>query len=175
MRDLRDFATALGFGDPRTLLQSGNLVFQSDRLTGEPLECLLEAECKKRLGLETTFFVRTPKEWRALVSNSPFPREAKKDPSHLLVLFLKAAPARKAVEALQSAIIGPELVRAVGTQAYIVYPDGIGRSRLTNPILEKHLGRGTARNWNTVLKLADTVRVLSLLRARPLPSALGEP
>jgi len=157
MSDLRDFATALGFGDPRTLLQSGNLVFQSDKLTGKVLERVLEAETKKRLGLDTDFFVRTAKEWRELVSNNPFPREATKDPSHLLVLFLKAAPARKAVEALQSAIVGPELVRAVGTQAYIVYPDGVGRSRLTNAILEKHVGRGTARNWNTILKLAGTI------------------
>ena len=172
MSDLRDFLAALGFGEPRSLLQSGNLVFQSDTLTGEALERVLEAEAKKRLGLETTFFVRTPKEWRALVANNPFPDEAKKDPSHLLVLFLKAAPARKAVDALQSAIVGPERVRAVGREAFIVYPDGIGRSRLTT---EKHVGRGTARNWNTILKLADTVRASSLLSARPLPSALGEP
>ena len=154
MSDLCDLATALGFGEPRTLLQSGNLVFQSDRLKGEPLERLLEIEFKKRFGFETTFFVRTPKEWRAIVSNNPFPREATKDPSHLLVLFLKIAPARKAVDALQSAIVGPELVRAVGSQAYIVYPDGVGRSRLTNTILEKHVGRGTGRNWNTILKIA---------------------
>ena len=155
MSDLRELATVLGLGEPRTLLQSGNLVFESDRLTGEPLERLLQAECKKRLGLETDVFVRTTKEWRALVSNNPFPDEATKDPSHLLVLFLKAAPARKAIDALQSAIVGPERVRAVGREAFIVYPDGIGRSRLTNT--EKYMGRGTARNWNTILKLADAV------------------
>jgi uncharacterized protein (DUF1697 family) len=44
-------------------------------------------------------------------------------------------------------------IRIVGC-AYIVYPDGIGRSRLTNQLIEKMLGtRGTGRNWNTVLKL----------------------
>jgi uncharacterized protein (DUF1697 family) len=44
--------------------------------------------------------------------------------------------------------------RAGGKQLYIVYPDGIGRSRLTNAIIEKTLGTsGTGRNWNTVLKL----------------------
>jgi uncharacterized protein (DUF1697 family) len=155
MSDLRELATVLGLGEPRTLLQSGNLVFESDRLTGEPLERLLQVECKKRLGLETDVFVRTAKEWRALVSNNPFPDEATKDPSHLLVLFLRAAPTRKAVDALQSAIVGPERVRAVGREAFIVYPDGIGRSRLTNT--EKHMGRGTARNWNTILKLADAI------------------
>ena len=48
---------------------------------------------------------------------------------------------------------------AVGRHAYIVYPDGIGRSRLTNKLIDSKLGtRGTGRNWNTVLKLADLVR-----------------
>jgi len=59
------------------------------------------------------------------------------------------------VAALQAAIKGREVVRAKGRHAYIVYPDGIGRSRLTNVMIEKKLGtRGTGRNWNTVLKLA---------------------
>jgi hypothetical protein len=49
---------------------------------------------------------------------------------------------------------GPELVRAAGKQAYIVYPNGIGRSRLPTVLIEKKLGtKGTGRNWNTVLKL----------------------
>jgi uncharacterized protein (DUF1697 family) len=46
-------------------------------------------------------------------------------------------------------------INADGRHLYIVYPAGIGKSRLTNVLIEKKLGiRGTARNWNTVLKLA---------------------
>ena len=41
-----------------------------------------------------------------------------------------------------------------GRQAYLVYPDGVGRSKLTVGVIERWLGsRGTGRNWNTVLKL----------------------
>jgi uncharacterized protein (DUF1697 family) len=70
-------------------------------------------------------------------------------------MFLKAAPDVKNVKALQAAITGPEIVRAEGKQAYIVYPSGIGRSRLASTLIEKKLGaRGTGRNWNTILKLA---------------------
>ena len=62
------------------------------------------------------------------------------------------------VAALQKAIVGREVVRAKGRCAYIVYPDGIGRSKLTGALIEKKLGtRGTARNWNTVLKLRNLV------------------
>ena len=102
MADLRAMLADLGFGDPRTLLQSGNLVFRSDKLTGADLERLLEVETEKRLGLKTDFFVRTPEEWEAVIANNPFPGEAESDPSHLVVLFVKSAPDAKAVTALQS-------------------------------------------------------------------------
>jgi uncharacterized protein (DUF1697 family) len=154
MADLRGFLTHLGFGEARSLLQSGNVVFRSDALTGADLERLLDAEAEKRLGLKTEFFVRTPEEWQAAIASNPFPDEAESDPSHLVVMFLKQAPDAKDVAALQAAIVGREVVRAAGRQAYITYPDGIGDSKLTINVIEKKLGtRGTGRNWNTVLKL----------------------
>jgi uncharacterized protein (DUF1697 family) len=74
-------------------------------------------------------------------------------------MFLKDAPGPEQVAALRAAIRGPERVNADGRQAYIVYPAGIGRSKLTAGLIEKHLAtRGTGRNWNTVLKLADLAR-----------------
>jgi uncharacterized protein (DUF1697 family) len=154
MGDLRSLLTRLGFSDARSLLQSGNLVFCSDRRTGAPLERLLEREVEKQLDLQTDFFVRTADEWKTIVANNPFQEEARRDPGHLVVMFLKDPPSAKEVEALEGAITGREIVRAEGRQAYIVYPDGIGRSRLTNALIERRLGtRGTGRNWNTVLRL----------------------
>jgi len=130
----------------------------SSTRTGErppTLERLLEAEAEKRLALKTDFFVRTAKEWEGVVAHNPFRKEAMRDPGHLVVMFLKDAPSVTGVKALQKAITGREVVRAAGKHLYIVYPDGIGRSRLTNALIDKQLGtRGTGRNWNTVLKLA---------------------
>ena len=69
-------------------------------------------------------------------------------------MFLKRAVNAKEVSAVQASISGSEIIRSDGRQLYIVYPDGIGRSRLTNVLLEGKLGvRGTARNWNTVVRL----------------------
>jgi uncharacterized protein (DUF1697 family) len=120
---------------------------------------MLEAETQKRLGLKTAFFVRNAREMQAVIAGNPFGAEAKRDPSHLLVLFLKDAPKANAVDALRAAIKGPELVEARGKHAYIVYPAGIGRSRVTNTVIEAKLGtQGTGRNWNTVLKLAALAR-----------------
>ena len=158
MADLRDLLAELGFANVQSLLQSGNLVFDGRAGTPARLESLLEQAAKDRLQLETAFFVRTAKEWAEIVAGNPFPDEAKLDPAHLVVLLLKGAPDREHVTALETAIFGREVVQAGGRQLYIVYPDGIGRSRLTNALIEQKLGtQGTARNWNTVLKLASLV------------------
>jgi uncharacterized protein (DUF1697 family) len=154
MADLRELLAAAGMQDVRSLLQSGNVVFRNDVHTATQLERVLEHAAAKRLGLATDFFVRTATEWKAIVAANPFPDEAERDPGHLLVVFMKEAPRREDVTALQKAITGREVVRAKGRHAYVVYPDGIGRSRLTSALFERKLGmRGTGRNWNTVLKL----------------------
>jgi uncharacterized protein (DUF1697 family) len=161
MADLRDLLTRLGFADARSLLQSGNLVFSSERRRSTAaLERTLEQETARRLGVQSDFLVRSAGEWRAAIASNPLPEEAKRDPSHFLVVFLKQTPAANGVATLQRAITGREVVRLNGREAYCAYPDGIGRSRLTHVILEKHLGRGTGRNWNTVLKLAALAETL---------------
>jgi uncharacterized protein (DUF1697 family) len=155
MSDLRDLLTQLGFDGSRSLLQSGNLIFRCSARIGAELESLLEMEAEKRLGLRADFLIRNAKEWGQVVARNPFRKEAERDPSHLVVMFLKSAADAKDVKAVQAAIVGRETIRADGRQLYIVYPDGIGKSRLTNALIEKKLGiRGTARNWNTVLKIA---------------------
>jgi uncharacterized protein (DUF1697 family) len=153
MADLRALASSLGLDEPRTLLQSGNLVFRSDA-PGEALERKLEDATAERFGFKVTYFLRDAAEWEKVIATNPFPDEAKADPGHLLVQFLRTAPDAAAIEALQDAIRGPEIVRAHGRHAYVIYPDGIGRSRLTGPMIEAKLGPATGRNWNTVLKLA---------------------
>jgi uncharacterized protein (DUF1697 family) len=155
MADLRALLVGLGFADAQTLLNSGNIVFSGGNKTTEALEQMLERAAAKQLGLETDFFVRTAKEWQAIIDANPFPKEAKDDPSHLLAVVVKNELDAKNVAALQKAIVGREVVRAKGRCAYLVYPDGIGRSKLTAAMIEKKLGtRGTGRNWNTVMKLA---------------------
>jgi len=158
MRDLVELLGALGMSDARSLLQSGNLVFRSNRRSAAELERQLEVAMRERLGLATDVMVRGAEDWRTVIARNPFPAEAERDPGHLLVVFLKDAPGRGAEAALRDAITGREVVKVDGRHAYIVYPDGVGRSRLTTSLIERKLGtRGTGRNWNTVLKLGALV------------------
>jgi len=156
MADLCSLLEDLGFTCVTSLLQSGNLVFQSERRPDAALERLLETETAARLGVSADYIVRSAAQWKKVVTRNPFPQEAISEPGHLVVVFLKTAPPAKNVEALRAAVRGRETLRPEGKELYVVYPDGIGRSKLTGTLIETRLGtRGTARNWNTVLKLAD--------------------
>ena len=161
MTELRGMLDELGLRGAKTLLQSGNAVFVSSARSSAKLETQLEGETQARLGLRTQYFVRTAEEWGKIVAANPFRTEAERDPGHLHVMALKSAPEASAVAALQAAVTGREVVRADGKQLYVTYPDGAGRSKLTNAVIEKKLGtRATGRNWNTVLKLDALARTL---------------
>ena len=101
MTALRDLLAALGFTNVRSLLQSGNLVFEGDRQSGAALERLLETETEKRLHVAVDYMVRSAKDIKAVIAQNPFPDEAERDPSHLLVMFHKKAPAANDVERLR--------------------------------------------------------------------------
>jgi len=159
MADLTAMFVKLGFPDAKTLLQSGNVVFTGDGRKAEALEKFLEAETEKRLKLAPDYFVRTAKEWEAIIVANPFVREAEADPGRLVLAALKDPPAPEAAKALQTALKGRETVRAGTRHLYIYYPDGQGTSKLTMTVIERHLStRGTARNWNTALKLKALVQ-----------------
>ena len=147
MADLRALFVKLGFGDAKTLLNSGNVVFSADRRSDATLEKLFESETEKKFKVKAEYFVRTAQEMHAIVAANPFPKEAKNDPGHLLVVFLKDAPSPKDVAAVQAAHKGSESIRAAGKNIYVYYPDGVGDSKLRLPWI------GSGRNWNTVLKL----------------------
>ena len=155
MADLRAMMADLGFGQARSLLQSGNLVFEAGRHGGAELEARLEVATLKRFDLATDYLVRTSDEWARIVASNPFPDMARDDPARLMVMPLKTPPAADRIAALRATVMGREHFRAAGRELYITYPDGIGDSKLTHAVIERRLAvRGTARNWNTTLKLA---------------------
>jgi len=156
MADLRTMLTELRCANPRTLLQSGNAVFvMGAKTSAAALEKKLEAEAQRRFGFAVAFMLRTADEWDGIIARNPFPDAAKNDPARLVLMALKGAPDAAAVKALRDGYKGPETIHVSGRDAYLIYPEGQGNSKLTNALIERKLGvAGTARNWNTVLKLA---------------------
>ncbi|HEV2428545.1 MAG TPA: DUF1697 domain-containing protein [Thermoplasmata archaeon] len=159
MEALRGFFASVGFEGIETVQQTGNVVFRAPRQPTGALEQRLEGEALRRHRWATDFLVRDADELERVLRSNPFPEAASSDPSHLLVYFLKDAPRPAAVAALQAWIPGRESVRSVGRALYAVYPDGIGRSRLSTDRIERTLaGRATGRNWNTVGRCGQVAR-----------------
>lgn len=158
MADLKAMVEALGFTEVKTLLQSGNVVFRAGDLSDQALETLLETETEKRLGLTTRYLVRGPAEWRAIIDANPFPEEAEREPSRMLVNVLREPPSQAALEAIRAARTPGEKVGVVGRVVYIYFGDGIADSRAALVFGRKTLGMiATGRNWNSVRKLAELV------------------
>ena len=154
MAALRKLLADLGFDDVRTIVQTGNAVFEADG-KADAIEAKIEGALAEQLGLKTIVMVRSVAKWRAAVEANPYPAMARDDPAHLVLLALKAKPDAGRLEDLRAAIKGNETVELNGAEAYLTYPDGIGESKLTPAVIERKLGvSGTARNWNTVLKIA---------------------
>ena len=155
MVELKALAEKMGFKGATTLLQSGNLVVAADSKTSADLEATFKAALKKRFDFDIDIFVRSGKEWAAIIADNPFPKEAIADPSHLLVMPLEKAISAERLKALRALIKGREQVEAVGRTLYCVFPDGIGTSKFASQLVDRNLGTsGTGRNWNTVQKLA---------------------
>ena len=154
MAKLREMLDSLGFEDVQTLLQSGNAVFRAAATPAAKLEQQLEAATAKYLGITCDYHVRTAAELQAAIDANPMTAQAEKDPSRFTVTFYKAPLDKAAVKAAQAAIDGPEILRAAGRHLYMYYPNGQGRSKAGVVVGKALKVQGTARNWNTVLKLA---------------------
>ncbi len=156
MADLRALLTKMGLADVQTLLQSGNAVFGAPAKSASALETELEAALEKAMKLKVDFHVRTAGEWREMIDANPFTAEAKNDPARLMVTCYKSPLDPAKVKALLAVMAGRERLRVDGRHLYMTFPDGFGNSKAA-VLVGKTLGAGTARNWNTVLKLAAIV------------------
>jgi uncharacterized protein (DUF1697 family) len=162
MAKLKALFDALGFANTKTLLNSGNIVFASDEKDRAKLTKTIEAAIEKAFGFRPATMLRDAAALKKIVEKNPFPKMAKDDPSHLVVMLFSARPDKDAAKRLAAAYQGIEEIRLVGEEAYITYPSGIGKSKLTNVLLEKHVGvSGTARNWNTLTKLLEMAEAMN--------------
>ena len=150
--ELKAAFEAMGFADVKTLLASGNVLFEAK--TGKGLKDKIEAGLKAQFSFDVPIVLRTMDELKAMAKANPFGREAGEDAQlHVLLLDQNLPKGFK-----QAGIAGDyDVARAAGGEIYyIVYrkDDGtyLGRSQLA---VDKSVPKGivaTMRNWNTILK-----------------------
>jgi uncharacterized protein (DUF1697 family) len=153
MPELRALLTELGYGDVRTLLQSGNVVLTS-RHSPERLERELQKQIADGLGVDTPVLVRTRDELAEVIERDPFGAVAD-DPKRYQVTFLAEEPSAEAARELNETDVAPERIVLIGREVYTWHPDGIQRSKADRLRTSAKLPPGTARNWATVTKLLE--------------------
>jgi uncharacterized protein (DUF1697 family) len=154
MADLRALLSDLGYADVATHLQSGNAVLTSD-VPAADLERDIAAAVENRIKVSCAVLVRTGAELADAISRNPLGGEPE-NPSRYFVAFLSAEPAAAKADALAQTSFGSDRLWIFGREAYLWCPNGAADTKLTGALLEKQLGvRATARNWNTVTKLAE--------------------
>lgn len=157
---LKGLHEELGLQNVVTYLQTGNVIFESDEKTDSThLAGKIRKEFEKNFGFSPEVMVRTAAEIMQISEENPFLGHPEKETKWIVVMFLSGSPDVAAKEALLSAYTGPEEMVVKGQELYAYYTNGIGRSKLTNALIEKKLKMsGTGRNWNTVSKLLELTR-----------------
>ena len=153
MRELTELFGSLGHEEVTTYIQSGNVVFRS--ASSKPARVVrgIEDAIAERFGLTVTVILRTPAELVSIAAANPF-SEAEREPSKHHVLFLERQPEASAISGLDPNRSPGDLFSAAGREIYLRFPTGSGKTKLTLDWFERKLGvKGTARNWNTLLKL----------------------
>jgi uncharacterized protein (DUF1697 family) len=153
MADLKAIADELGLGSARTYIASGNLLFLSDR-SEEELRRALEKELQAHMSKDVRVMLRTADEMEAVVKANPFTDQVA---NPVQAFFLNESPPSNLLETVRNKA-DDERVAAGPREVFVAYGErGIGKSRLRIPSAEA----GTARNMNTVAKLAELAREMS--------------
>ncbi|WP_277767215.1 DUF1697 domain-containing protein [Sphingomonas sp. HITSZ_GF] len=156
--ELKAVVEGMGFSEVKTILASGNVVFEAGDAEPEALERDLHAALEKATGLKSDVHVRNRADLEKLVAANPFRKEAEERPSYLVVSFHRTPPSQAAIDALLESYDGPERMVIVGRELFTDFPDGQGRSNLIPAMQKAKLSKdNTGRNWNTVLKLLAAV------------------
>jgi uncharacterized protein (DUF1697 family) len=148
MADLRALCTELGWGNPRTYIQSGNLAIDTD---DTDVAARLKAGIHARWGYDVPVVLRTVPELQTACAATPYADQPEKARA---IVFLNAPPDTDRVQAASPPLGTGEQWRVIGRDLHLLYPNGQARTKMTLPWFETHLGvTGTARNWRTTQKL----------------------
>jgi uncharacterized protein (DUF1697 family) len=150
MEALRALYESLQLEDPRTYVQSGNVIFRTQEKNTAKLATKIQDAIEKAFQCRPEVILRTTDEFRRAIAQTPFPKRRNLEPGKILVTFLAGAPA-EAQAALAGLKSYPEELHLIGRELYIYFPNGVGKSKLPWSSVEKLLKvTGTARNWNSV-------------------------
>jgi uncharacterized protein (DUF1697 family) len=160
MELLKQLYQDLLFTGIQTYIQSGNVIFASVETDLAALQNQISDAIKTRFGYEVPVCVLRYESLLEILKNNPFvSADPGVDVAHLYLTFLNAPPADAATQKLKETDFSPERLALHGQVAYLYLPNGYGRARLNNNLIETRLKTSaTTRNWKTLNTLATMAR-----------------
>lgn len=163
MDALRSLYESLDFQNPRTYVQSGNVIFRCKEKNPAPVAKKIQNAIAEKFGFRPEVILRTTKELRKAIDANPFSARHDVNPAQLLITFLAAEPGPEAHTTLRNLKIQREELHLIGRELYIYFPDGIGKSKVPWSSVEKLLKvTGTARNLNSAVNMLEIAQELEL-------------
>ncbi len=157
MKDLVLLLLKLGFEGVKTCIQSGNIVFRSSNKKRNEIAQRIATAIESNYGFRIPVLLLSVVEFQQAINENPFPA-ATDNPKTLHLFFLAEPPDTPNQAALNDLKLANEKFVLTQRMFYLHAPQGIGRSKLAKRV-EKLLGVAvTARNWQTVCKVAEMVR-----------------
>jgi len=145
MTELKAMCSEAGFARVETYIASGNVVFDSKAASAK-VKAELERRLLEHFGKPMGVIVRTAAEMAAVLKANPF---RKTEPKHTYAIFLDKRPPPDALD--KATGLADETMALGEREIFVHYRSGMGRSKLRIPAAKT----GTARNMNTVAKLAE--------------------
>jgi uncharacterized protein (DUF1697 family) len=157
MADLAALYSNLGLIKPETFIQSGNVIFSSDKeLTSDDLAVEIEKAINIRYGYNVPAMIRTVPEMKSIISSNPYLVESDFDPAKMAVIFLHDSPTDSQKQKVADVNYPPDKFKISGNEIYTFCPNGFGRTKIyTNFFENKMKVTGTARNWKTVTTILE--------------------
>lgn len=156
MDELKKLYESLGFKAVQTYIQSGNVIFQFPNTNISKLQNMIERKIKGSLKLDVHVLIRTKNEFQILIENTPF---QKKDITKLHITFLSDVPVHVPLDEINKTKGKSEEFSISDREIYLFYPDGYGKSKLSNNFFERKLKTSaTTRNWKTITALFDIAK-----------------
>ncbi len=154
---LREQLTRAGFEKVATYINSGNAIVRS-RMSRKQVIATIAALCRRHFDFDKAIFAPTLAEWEAVIANNPFAKDAASAPTTVHAALLESIPKVEAVERIRALAVKGEDLKVIEGVAYVHTPNGFGTCKMAEKF-DKWIGvTNTARNWNTVLKLAELGR-----------------
>ena len=158
MDALRQLFVDLGYGNVQTYIQSGNVIFSSEKTDSRELEKIIAQKIIQTFGFDVPVLILNAEELTDILENNPFRTDAAKDPSFVHITFLSESPDHNLLKKITDSTFTPDEFVNIERAVYLYCPAGYGNTKLTNTFFENKLKlTATTRNLNTATELSKLI------------------